>query len=132
MGDIACGKQHLQLEEFAAGVNAAWMKQWPELGLYDPDAVSGWGEAFAQVMKATVAAGGVVHFNLTGVDVTEALAGNPDLFVGRYTEFELQQIKLNPDWLRITKFYLDGRVLTDAELVALGIVEPLDDARDPE
>ena len=96
MGDIACGKQHLGLDEFAASVNAAAMKQRPELGLYDPDAVSGWGEAFRQVVKNTLAAGGKIHFNLDGVDIRDALRGDPNIFVGRYTEYELQQITLTP------------------------------------
>jgi hypothetical protein len=90
MCDIAYGKQHAGLEEFAANVNAASMQQWRALGLYNPETVSGWGDAFFQVVNNTLAVGGKVHFNLDGVDIAEALAGDPNEFVGRYTEFELQ------------------------------------------
>ena len=122
MCDIACGKQHAGLEEFAANVSAASMQQWRALGLYNPLTVSGWGEAFFQVVNNTLAAGGKVHFNLDGVDVVEALAGDPNEFVGRYTEFELQQIILNADWFKNTRFYLDGKVLTIEQLEAIGII----------
>jgi hypothetical protein len=121
MGDIACGKQRLGLEEFATRVNAAAMKQWPELGLYDPDAVSGWGAAFHQVMNKTLAAGGKVHFNLDGVDIADALRGDPNMFVGRYTEYELQQITLNQVWFRNTRFYLAGALLSAEQLTSLGV-----------
>ena len=121
MGDIACGKEHLGLEEFAARVNAAAMKQWPELGLYDPDAVSGWGAAFHQVMNNTLAAGGKVHFNLDGIDIADVLRGDPNMFVGRYTEYELQQITLNPEWFRNTRFYLAARYFRREQLTNLGV-----------
>lgn len=127
MRDIACGKQHAGLEEFATSIGAAPMHEWRRLGLYDPTTVAGWGEAFNQVVNKTIADGGKIHFNLDDVDVPEALRGDPDEFVGRYTEFELQQVTLNYEWFVNTIFYLNGQVLSAESLAKLGITAPSDE-----
>src|SRR5438552_1421101 len=120
MRDIACGIQEAGLIEFAAQVNAWYMGQWLELGLFD-EGLEGWGQAFEQAVTRTLAAGGRIHFNLTGLDVGDALAGDPDLFAGRYTAYELQQIVRHRKWLEQTIFYHDGRVLAGEALISLGL-----------
>ena len=109
------------LEAFAATVNASYMSQWAAMGLYDDD-VAGWGEAFAQVVTRTIVGGGRIHFNLTGLDIRAALRGDPELWVGRYTAWELQQIVRNSEWFAKTFFYLDGAILTTEQADALGVV----------
>ena len=105
---------------FAREVNASYMAQWREMELYDED-VEGWGQAFEQVVTRTLARGGRIHFNLTGMNIDEALRGDPDLWVGRYTAWELQQIARKRDWIARTIFYRDGVMLTAKEAAALGI-----------
>ena len=68
--------------------------------------------------------GGRIHFNLDGVDIAEALAGDPDVFVGRYTAYELQQIVGNAEWFDNTTFYRDSQRLTIADLKDIGITPP--------
>ncbi|MSU78460.1 MAG: hypothetical protein EXS16_10240 [Gemmataceae bacterium] len=118
--DIALGMQEHGLEAFAAKVNAAYMSQWRELGLYDETEES-WGQAFKQTLAKTLALGGRFHFDLTGLDISVALNGDPDFWVDRYTAWELQQIVRNQDWLDNTLFYLNGRLLTPEGVKALGI-----------
>jgi hypothetical protein len=120
MCDIACGMQNAGLEVFARSVGASYMSEWPDLQLYDED-VEGWGQAFEQVVSRTLDGGGRIHFNLDGVDIAQAFAGDPAEFVGRYTAYELQQICLHAEWFDRTLFYSGGAVLTPAEVVALGI-----------
>jgi hypothetical protein len=123
MSDIALGLADKGLEAFAADRNASYMSQWRDLGLYDDNA-EGWGEAFAQVVMNTLAIGGRIHFNLTGLNILEALAGDPQQFVGRYTSYELQQIVRNRRWFLQCTFYLHGRSLTLEDLASLGITQP--------
>ncbi len=99
MPDIALGLKDQDLIAFASAVNAAEMSRWRELGLYDED-VEGWGHAFQQAVERTLSAGGKIHFNLTGLDIAEALAGDPGCWVGRYTAWELQQIVGNGQWFQ--------------------------------
>jgi hypothetical protein len=122
MIDIALGIAS-GLECFAARVNASYMSQWRDMGLFDQN-VEGWGQAFEQVMTRTLTAGGRVHFNLTNLDVREALAGDPEFWVGRYTAWELQQIVRNKAWFDKTSFYLNEVALTSDQIIALGIVSP--------
>ncbi len=122
MCDIALGIKAAGLEEFSARLNASYMSQWEELGLYED--AEGWGQAFYQVVSNTLRAGGRIHFNLDGVDIADALAGNPEEFVDRYTSYELQQIVLNPLWFRNTVFYREGRSLTLEDLAAVGMTPP--------
>jgi hypothetical protein len=75
-------------------------------------------------MEVTLQRGGKVHFNLTGIDIQAALAGDSSIWVGRYTAWELQRIVLQPDLFDITDFYLDGRRLSAEEVEQLGIVRP--------
>jgi hypothetical protein len=125
MRDIALGIQEHGLEVFAASVNASFMDQWIKLGFYDKTEES-WGRAFEQVLTKTLAVGGRFHFNLTGLDIAGALKGDPEFWVDRYTAWELQQIVRNHEWFDNTLFYLDGNLLTQQGVRALGI-EPHND-----
>lgn len=124
MRDIALGVQVVDgednLAEFARLVTAAPMSEWAALGLYDED-VEGWGEAFEQVMTRTIADGGSIHFELSGLDIDDALRGNPSEWVGRYTTWELQQIVSRQDWFSATSFYLRRQLLEQDDLERLGI-----------
>jgi hypothetical protein len=124
MIDIALGLfsdgRDADLAVFARERNASYMAQWRDMELFDED-VEGWGQAFEQVVTRTLARGGRIHFNLTGMNIGEALRGDPDVWVGRYTAWELQQIVRNRDWIASTVFYCDGVVLTAKEAAALGI-----------
>jgi hypothetical protein len=121
--DVALGVQGKgELERFASSVKAVSFKQWDKLGLYSSSVpAERFDIAFEQVMNRTVATGGRVHFNLTGLDVADALAGNPAERVGRYTAWELQQISGNAAWLKNTIFYQNGKELTQTAVKALGI-----------
>ncbi|HEX4143930.1 MAG TPA: hypothetical protein VHY91_10380 [Pirellulales bacterium] len=121
MCDIALGLQEAALKEFAESVGGSYMSQWRELGLYDED-VEGWGQAFEQAMERTLGAGGRVHFNLTGIDIADALGGDPSYWVDRHAAWELQQIVAKRSWFDSTIFYLDGRQLTPDELARVGVV----------
>ena len=118
--DIALGMQEHGLETFAAIVNATFMDQWKDLGFYDETEES-WGRAFEQVLTKTLAVGGRFHFNLTGLEISDALNGDPDIWVDGHTAWELRQIVRNPEWFANTLFYLDGNLLTSDEVLALGI-----------
>jgi hypothetical protein len=122
MGDIALGLKEAGLVEFAAQRNAAHMGHWEELGLYED--AEGWGDAFRQAVTKTLKADCHIHFNLTGMDIAEALRGDPEIFVGRYTSYELQQVLLHEPWFHNTTFYLDGESLTIEQLRTLGITPP--------
>jgi hypothetical protein len=60
--------------------------------------VTGWGEAFYQAVTRTLASGGRIHFALDGLDIAEALKGDPEIWGDRYTAWELQQIVRNESW----------------------------------
>jgi hypothetical protein len=120
--DIALGINRAGLKDFAKRLNASYMSQWAQMGLYED--AEGWGSAFYQVMVNTLKRGGHVHFNLDGVDVADALAGDANEFVGRYTAYELQQIVGNADWFDATTFYLHEKSLTNEELIQVGIRPP--------
>ena len=84
MIDIALGLfsdgRDADLAAFAREVNASYMSQWRDMELFDDD-VEGWGQAFEQVVTRTLARGGRIHFNLTGLNIGEALGGDPDVWV---------------------------------------------------
>src|ERR1022692_3346910 len=111
MSDIALGIKEHGLEAFAASVNASFMSQWIKLGLFDATEKS-WGRAFEQALTKTFAAGGRFHFNLTGLEIADALKGDPETWVDRYTAWELQQIVRNLAWFDNTVFYLGGSLLS--------------------
>jgi hypothetical protein len=122
MCDIALGIQEHGLEDFAASVNAFHMGQWAERGLYDEDEVEGsWGRAFELALTRTLAAGGRFRFSLDGLDITDALQGDPEVWVHGHTAWELRQIVRRPEWFGNTLFYLDGKPLTPEDLLALGV-----------
>lgn len=124
MQDIALGVQIVDgksnLAEFAEFVAAAPMSEWAALALYDEN-VEGWGPAFEQVMTRTIAASGRIHFELSGLTIDDALRGDPSIWVGRYTAWELQQIVSRQDWFSATSFYQRRRLLDREELERLGI-----------
>jgi hypothetical protein len=120
MCDIALGMQEAGLLAFAAQVNAFHMGQWVEQGLRDEDEDSR-GRAFQQTLTLTLAKGGRFHFDLTSLDIPEALHGDPEWWVDRYTAWELQQIVRNHAWFGNTLFYLNGKLLTPDEVAAIGI-----------
>jgi hypothetical protein len=91
------------------------------LGLHDAPA-GRFDIAFEQSLNNVVARGGRIKFNLNSLDVPSALASDPAVRVGRYTEWELQQIVRNGAWFGATDFYLNGRLLSAEELRRLGIV----------
>jgi hypothetical protein len=74
-------------------------------------------------MARTLASGGSIHFELAGLNVGEALAGDASTWVGRYTAWELQQVVASPALRGATTFYLDGVAQTAAQLSALGLWE---------
>jgi hypothetical protein len=88
-------------------------------GLYD-GGLSGWGEAFKQALTRTIASGGKVRFSLQGVNVTEAPAGDSEMWVGRSASWELQQVLANPSYRAATTFY-NTESPTAAERTALGL-----------
>ena len=125
MSDIACGVRYDQdgnpiLATFAAKVNAAFVEQWADLGLYD-EGLGSFALAFDQAVNRTIAQGGRIHFSLDALDVGEALAGDPGESVGRYTAWELQQIVRKAEWFKHTVFYLHDMALTSDQLAAMGI-----------
>jgi hypothetical protein len=122
MCDIALGIQEHGLQDFAASVNAFHMGQWAEHSLYDEDEIEGsWGRAFELVLTRTLATGGRFHFNLAGLDISDAMQGDPAVGVYGHTAWELRQIVRNSAWFNNTLFYLNGEVLTPEAMLALGI-----------
>jgi RHS repeat-associated protein len=113
-GKIALGHFHAGLEQFAESMGASQSRQWQSLGLFD-EGLPGWGSAFEQAMNRTIQGGGRVLFNLTGVNIPEALSGDASVWVGRYTQWELQQVVGNPTYRAATDFYLNGSKLSPAE-----------------
>jgi hypothetical protein len=88
--DIALGLREQDdereaLATFANIVNASWMDEWRDLGFYEEGEFEGWGGAFYRVLEITQYRGGRIHFNLTGLDIKDALDGDPAIWVGRYT-----------------------------------------------
>ncbi len=109
------------LEQFSEKIGAATMHRWKALGLYD-DSVNGWGRAFMQTMNRTKARCGRAHFDVTGLDIAKAKAGNPASWQDSFTAFELRSILRRKDWFAMTDFYRNGVKLTPQEMVDLGIV----------
>lgn len=109
------------LEQFSENIGAANMHRWKELGLYD-DGVNGWGRAFMQAMNRTKARGSRAHFDITGLDIAKAKAGNPASWQDSFTAFEFRAILRRNDWFGMTDFYRNGVKLTPQELIDLGIV----------
>ena len=98
------------------------MGQWSERGLYDEEEIEGsWGRAFELALTRTLAVGGRFHFNLTGLDIPDALQGDPAVWVHGHTAWELRQIVRNPAWFDNTLFYLENKLLIAEEVRALGI-----------
>ena len=120
MPDIALGMQEHGLTAFAASVNASFMDQWKKLGFYDETEES-WGRAFEQVLTKTLALGGRFHFNLDGLDVADALKGDPEIWVDGHTAWELRRIVRNHEWFNNTLFYRGGNLLTSQQVKSLGI-----------
>lgn len=122
--DIALGLDTIDgrraLDEFAQSTGAVRDKAWKDLGLHNAPP-GRFDIAFQQSLDNAVAGGGRIKFNLDSLDIPKTLAGNPAERVGRYTEWELQQIVRNQKWLDSTDFYLNGKILTPAEVQNLGL-----------
>ncbi|HRK29818.1 MAG TPA: hypothetical protein PLD59_01970, partial [Tepidisphaeraceae bacterium] len=108
------------LEAFAQLVRATHSRQWEQVGFYSKDEFLGWDDVFGRVVNATIARGGKIRFDLDGVNVPQALAGDHTVWVGRYTSWELQHIR-RPSWFEHTVFYENGQVLTPQQVAAKGI-----------
>jgi len=92
----------------------------PRLGLHN--APKGCFDiAFQQTLDNITGNGGRIKFNLDSLNVKNALGGNPLDRVGRYTEWELQQIVRNQGWFGATDFFLNGQKLTMEQLLESGI-----------
>jgi hypothetical protein len=122
--EIVLGKQGGPVERLAEQVGGQHFKQAGAAGVFDP-AAGGWGSAFVKWMNKTIGGGKKAHFELEGVNINDALTGNPAKWITdagtRYTEWELQTIMRRPDFFKNTEFYLKGKKLTPAEVEGLGI-----------
>jgi hypothetical protein len=63
-------------------------------------------------MELTLQRGGRIPFNRTGIDIQDALAGDPSIWVGRSTAWELQQVVLRLELFDVTYFYFNGKRLS--------------------
>ena len=90
-------------------------------GLYGDVPPGRFDIAFQQTLDNVVARGGRIKFNLESLDVSKALAGDPNFRVGRFTEWQLQQIVRNKSWFSATDFYLGGKPLDAAGKAAKGL-----------
>ena len=122
--DVALGLRTIDgvpsLRPFGDRLGAVIDEDWARLGLHDAPP-GRFDLAFRQTLDNAVGGGGRIKFNLDSLDVQKALAGNPVERVGRYTEWELQQIVGNRKWFEATDFFLNRRRLTVEELLQLGI-----------
>jgi len=106
----------------AEKVGAPYYTEWEQAGIYNIKDFEGWGEAFKYVTNKVISSKGKIHFELAGIDIRKALAGNPTEFVGRYTEYELQQVILDLNLFKNTEFYLNGVKQTANDLKNLGVI----------
>ncbi|MBL6445813.1 hypothetical protein JMN32_05815 [Fulvivirga sp. 29W222] len=95
--------------------------------MYDlPDSYS-FERAITSVLNETVKVnGGKVLFDITSVNVEKAIVGglvhNQELvFKNLVTEFELQMVLLNQTWFDNIIFHEGGRILSQNELLSIGI-----------
>ncbi|SFP79758.1 RHS repeat domain-containing protein [Parafilimonas terrae] len=108
----------------AAKTGAPFYTEWANLGIYNPSHFEGCGGAFKFVTDKVIASKGTVHFELSGLNIQEALAGDANIFVGRYTSWELQQVISDVTLFKNTSFYLNGVKQTTKQLSELGIKAP--------
>lgn len=108
----------------AAKVGAPYYSEWVNLGIYNPTQFEGWGSAFKFITDKVVASKGIIHFELNGVNIPKALAGDANTWVGRYTEWELQQVTGSAKLFKHTNFYINGVKQSAKELTKLGIRAP--------
>lgn len=122
--DVALGLDTIDgkpaLSDFARMTGAHRDNAWKGLGLHEAP-LGRFDIAFEQSLNKVVAGGGKIKFNLDSLDVRKALCGDPAERVGRYTEWELQQIVRNRQWLDSAEFYLNGQKLTAGEVGQLGL-----------
>jgi hypothetical protein len=100
---------------------APYYAEWEAAFIYNSKNFEGWGAAFKYVTDKVMATKGSIHFELSGLNIGEALSGNPSIFVGRYTSYELQQIIANPKLFSNTTFYMNVVEQTAEQLAKLGI-----------
>jgi RHS repeat-associated protein len=108
----------------AAKVGAPYYSEWANLGIYNPSHFEGWGGAFKFVTDKVLSTKGTIHFELHGLNISDALAGDPNIWVGRYTAWELQQVTNSTRLFNNTIFYLHGVRQTAKQLAELGIKAP--------
>jgi RHS repeat-associated protein len=109
----------------AAKTGAPYYSEWAKLGIYNPANFKGWGDAFKYITDKVIASGGKINFELKGLDIPTALAGDANIWVGRYTAWELQQITKSATLFKNTEFYLNGVKQTTEQLIKLGIKAPV-------
>ncbi len=123
--NVALGLERIEgvnsLQPFASKFGASTSHCWEQLGL-ETAPNDRFDLAFQQTLDAIIQNNGRVKFNLDSLDVAAALAGDPNDRVGRFTEWELQRIVRNQNWLDSTDFYLDCEKQTEEQLVAMGII----------
>lgn len=95
-----------------------------QLGIYNPKEFEGWGGAFKYITDKVIASKGKIVFELEGVNIPQALSGDINTWVDRYTAWELQQITNSPTLFKHTEFYLKGVKQTASQLESLGITAP--------
>jgi hypothetical protein len=123
--DLALGRRAAGLDKFAKQFNAAHMGNWVERKLVttleNTGRRAGFEELFPRIVNETLERGGKLRFNLTKVNVRQALASKSASAMDDYTAWELRQIVANKEWLKNTVFYLNGRRLAKNELKRMGI-----------
>jgi hypothetical protein len=122
--DIALGLDTIEgvpaLDNFAHSLGAYRDHTWRGIGLHDAPP-NRFDIAFEQSLNTCISRGGRIKFNLDSINIDQALSGDPNIRVGRYTEWELQQIVRSQSWFEATDFYLNGQQLTASELLEFGI-----------
>lgn len=109
----------------AAKTGAPFYSDWAKLGIYNSANFKRWGDAFKYITDKVIGSGGKIHFELQGLDIPGALAGDASIWVGRYTAWELQQITQSASLFKNTVFYLNGVKQTAKQLAKLGIKAPV-------
>jgi hypothetical protein len=131
--DVALGTERTSgrttLDQFGVTVGASIYRAWGARGLatHGSAAVAEFAERFHDAMKSSIARGGRIKYDLTGIDVARAKATVGDAVPSKgITAWELRQVLSHPEYLAVTDFYVQGKSgayqkLGANELHALGI-----------